>query len=644
MQKLKSITDGLNEKGKTCKDIAYEYVNNPELSYLLPTLKEKYKGNTDLMDKDYNISEDSGDGKKINIRNNLKEIFTLNPKPNRTFKYKNAVNKLLSYIYDNVYNNLLEKQYNFVANGEGNFHSQLWFMPTSMSKVSTKNKEEISKEDRAIVGPMLKNFGLTIINHPKFINFNVCVVHSGKESEKNEIISTFDEENPRKLYFQCITSSKYKGNVKKCIKDIENKSKEAGKSLIILTGQRLRLGISLPCVDVAIHMDDIKSYDIIYQSMFRVLTERAGKTHGYFVDMVLDRAIQFFYKYTRNNKKNRKIEDITKDEVKKNLLLFDVGSISKSIGFTKIEEPINSYSEIAENFRIDKEEKFEKYKDEVFKNKGDNDNDEEDVESNDEDNKDESPILEEESDIIKETEKTKKNVIKLLNDLYEDETIKEELNQIIQLLHITKSQISKKDAKTKKRNDDYYKGKVKLPEQIETKNDSKDQEDEDENDDEDENQKIGENKTQLFKDIVEQLKNTFTLLILFDDKDSPLENILDLENLDIDKITDCDDPDIMYYCYLISTINNVNKVGDIVEDKITKERGEIINIKKAKKKTIYEIKFDDGIVEYSSEKFNEEILNLSIPNNFDFKKMDENFIREYVNKHIELIKLLLQKG
>ena len=134
---------------------------------------------------------------------------------NRTFKYKNAVDKLLSYIYDNVYNNLLEKQYNFVANGEGNFHSQLWFMPTSMTNVSTKNKEEISKEDKAIVGPMLKNFGLAIINHPKFINFNVCVVHSGKEGEKNEIISRFDEENPRKLYFQCITSSKYKGNVKK---------------------------------------------------------------------------------------------------------------------------------------------------------------------------------------------------------------------------------------------------------------------------------------------------------------------------------------------------------------------------------------------------------------------------------------------
>ena len=180
MKKLKSITDELNEKGKTCQDIRYEYENNPELLYLLPTLKAEYKRKKeDLMDEDYNITEDNGD-KKINIKTNLKEIFTLNPKPDRTFKYTNSVNKLLSYIYNNVYNELLEKQYNFVANGESNFHSQLWFMPTSMKNASKnkKNDEVKEKEDSAIVGPMLKNLGLAIINHRNFINFNVCVVHS----------------------------------------------------------------------------------------------------------------------------------------------------------------------------------------------------------------------------------------------------------------------------------------------------------------------------------------------------------------------------------------------------------------------------------------------------------------------------------
>ena len=634
MKKLKSITEELNVQGKTCQDIAGEYVNNPELAYLLPTLKDKYKDKNKegLMDEDYNITEDNGEEEnnpKINIKNNLKEIFTLNPGSNRTFKYKNSVNKLLSYIYEYVYNELLEKTYDFVANGEGDdFHSQLWFMPTSLKNMSKKNKEENMKEDRAIVGPMLKNFGLAIINHPKFINFNVCVVHSGQESEKNEIISTFDKdkENPRKLYFQCITSSKYKGNVKNCIRDIENKSKESNKSVVFLTAQRLRLGISLPCVDVAIHMDDIKSYDIIYQSMFRVLTERPNKKRGYFVDMVLDRAIQFFYKYTKKTKKDKKIEDITKDEVRKNLLLFDVGSVRKSIGFTKIEEPINSYSEIAENFRIDKEKKFEQYRDEILKNKEDEDNDEDDF-----DDEDDVSVKskEEEIDSKKETEKNKKNVIKLLNDLYEDETVKDELKQIIKSLNVTKGQSLKNDTKTKKQ-EEPFKDEVELPNKTKK--------------DEDELIISDENTRQLFKDIVEQIKNTFTLLILFDDNDKTLESILKLDDLDINKITDCDDPEIMYYCYLISTIDNINKIGDVVEDKQNNKRGVIENIFLTNDKKEYKIKFDDETVDdYDTNKFKKYITNLSIPNNFDLKEMDGSFVKKYIEKNVRLIEFLLDK-
>ena len=60
---------------------------------------------------------------------------------------------------------------------------------------------------------------------------------------------------------------------------------------------RLRLGISLPCVDIALHMDPIISVDTIYQSMFRVLTERRGKDKGYFIDLLSERFIGFMYDY-----------------------------------------------------------------------------------------------------------------------------------------------------------------------------------------------------------------------------------------------------------------------------------------------------------------------------------------------------------
>ena len=55
--------------------------------------------------------------------------------------------------------------------------------------------------------------------------------------------------------------------------------------------------MSLPCVDIALHMDPIKSVDTIYQSMFRVLTEREGKQFGIFVDMLTTRQITFMYEY-----------------------------------------------------------------------------------------------------------------------------------------------------------------------------------------------------------------------------------------------------------------------------------------------------------------------------------------------------------
>jgi hypothetical protein len=643
MATLKKITTELNDKGKTCQDIAYEYINNPELAYLLPTINPIYSGKNKDIDEDYNIVEEDEDEQKINVRNNLKQIFTLNRGENRNFKYKNSVNKLLNYIYDDVYNELLEKQYNFVANGEGTYHSQLWFLPTSMQN-ETQKKEE--GEDKSIVGPMLRNLGEAIINHPKFINFNVCVVHSGKETE-TEIISKADyniieETKRRKVFFQCIKSSgKYKGIIKNCIKDIENKSKKEDKSLIILTAQRLRLGISLPCVDVAIHMDDIKSYDIVYQSMFRVLTERAGKTHGYFVDMVLDRAIQFFYKYTRNQKKNRDIIALTKEDIKKSLLLFDVGSIKKSIGFTQIETPINSYSEIAESFKIDKDEKFEKFKEEIFKNKQDKDNDD-DAEENDET----VTVHEEPIDITKETEKNKKQIVQLLQNLYKDRDIREELNQLIKNIKYENKTV-KKGSKKPKQILSPYKGEVDLQN---GQNNVLDDEVDEVNDDE------PEDKTQIFKNITEQITNIFTLLILFNDDRVELRNVLNTDNLDINKITNCEDDDIMYYCYLISTIDNSNKIGDIVKNNEDGKIGEIIDIKTTtgqeegqeevknkKKETIFEIQFDNEVVRYELNAFKSTLTNMSIPNNFNLKDMSNEFIKTYIQKHVDLMLFLIDK-
>lgn len=639
MTKLKYITEELNKQNKSCQDIAYEYKNYPELVYLLPTLKEKYGGDKELMSENYVMSEDGPDGPKINIRNELKEIFKLNKA--KKFTYKNSVNKLLRYIYNDVYEKLLFKKYDF-ATGEGDFHSQLWFLPTSMKNEPKTHKRPAGaagagatepEEDATIVGPMLKELGLAIINHPLFINFNVCVVHSAKETEKTELQSSSDAEHPRKLYFKCIDS----GNVKECIKKREIESKQANKSLIILTAQRLRLGISLPCADIAIHMDSLKSYDIIYQSMFRVLTERAGKTRGFFVDMVLDRAIQFMYKYTQKSKNSETISGIEKDDVVKSLLLFDVGSIKQSVGFTTITDTaVNSYREIAENFKIDSTAKFNEWKDELSKDPECNEGEtEKRVISVPED---EPP---KEMDADTETGKKTKMVIKLLHDIDKDEDVKGQFDAILKSLPLTKSQKTLTKAKEQKGK---FVGQVleAPPESAPAPapappEDSGEQED----------------REQLFKNVVEHIKNIFSLLILFDDGDLTLQDILKSKiSYDIAKIKKCEDPDIMYYCYLIATINNNPKIGDKVKDK-TNKIGEIVEIESIEKPTTshiirhtlytYTIKFQDETKKkYTEAGFKKYITNLSIPTNFELEKMDDDFINGVLQKNIALIQFLLE--
>ena len=62
--------------------------------------------------------------------------------------------------------------------------------------------------------------------------------------------------------------------VKKKIENAELKAKDSGKDgLIILAGNQLTLGITLPFVDIVFLLNDITSSDKIVQMMYRCMTE-----------------------------------------------------------------------------------------------------------------------------------------------------------------------------------------------------------------------------------------------------------------------------------------------------------------------------------------------------------------------------------
>ena len=144
----------------------------------------------------------------------------------------------------------------------GDFTSQLWFLQfgTDMliDKVSCCLKERMMKNR------ILKNYEIKIVN-------------SKKEYKLKDI--------------------------KEEIKNWELKAKEEGKDgLILLAGNQLTLGITLPFVDVVFLFNDIVSSDKIIQMMYRCMTESINnsdndkinngiKKMGFVVDLNISRVI-----------------------------------------------------------------------------------------------------------------------------------------------------------------------------------------------------------------------------------------------------------------------------------------------------------------------------------------------------------------
>ena len=71
------------------------------------------------------------------------------------------------------------------------------------------------------------------------------------------------------------------------------------KGLVVLTGKMLSMGVSLPCTDVVMLLNDGKSPDDMIQKMYRALTPSKGKTAAFVVDLNPVRTLAAVYGYTR---------------------------------------------------------------------------------------------------------------------------------------------------------------------------------------------------------------------------------------------------------------------------------------------------------------------------------------------------------
>ena len=93
-----------------------------------------------------------------------------------------------------------------------------------------------------------------------------------------------------------IITNNPKDNIKKLEKQLHCGGK---RGLVILAGDKLSMGISLPCTDVVFLFNDSSSADNIIQKMYRALTPSIGKKSSFIVDLNPARSFSAIFKYTR---------------------------------------------------------------------------------------------------------------------------------------------------------------------------------------------------------------------------------------------------------------------------------------------------------------------------------------------------------
>jgi len=349
---FKVLLEQYQKKGYTLYDLQREYVKEPELAIICPNLNE--------VDETYSDNT-------IHTGLNIRDIFDI--KKITIEQQRGGIEKLLSHIKNNIYGSgpLIEQGFN-VLNRR---HSQLWFLPPNMPG---KKKDE-QLEDVGVVEPLMRVLSEELLKNPFFRdNFCFVLMHSKSLKDKRignkyaDIVNrpeydTLDiadihklnikesiEKSNGRLCFTPVCLSSNDGD-KECLRKEECESYKNKRSLIILTAGKLRLGVSLPCVDLALHMDPVKSSDPIYQSMFRVLTPAPNKKKGFFVDLLPSRMIQFFYHYENsvNSNKENRLPEARLARMRQLLYSHNLNGINMN---DSTEEYIDAYSGLIESLGL----------------------------------------------------------------------------------------------------------------------------------------------------------------------------------------------------------------------------------------------------------------------------------------------------
>ena len=102
--------------------------------------------------------------------------------------------------------------------------------------------------------------------------------------EKNNVIPDYEIIN---------INSKTTNNPKQSIEDARIKARNSGKKgLLVLSGKQCSLGVSIDNCDIVLLLNNNMGFDMIYQMMFRCMTEDKNKKCGFVIDLNIHRVIE----------------------------------------------------------------------------------------------------------------------------------------------------------------------------------------------------------------------------------------------------------------------------------------------------------------------------------------------------------------
>ena len=134
-------------------------------------------------------------------------------------------------------------------------------------------------------------------NEPMIIMAFLPQININKIS--NAIINLLIKNNILMEYEVISINSHTTSNPKKTIEDARNKARISGKKgVLVLSGRQCSLGVSIDNCDTVLLLNNIMSLDMIYQMMFRCMTEGKGKKCGFVIDVNIQRVIKTSIDYS----------------------------------------------------------------------------------------------------------------------------------------------------------------------------------------------------------------------------------------------------------------------------------------------------------------------------------------------------------